>query len=408
MSWKFSRKIWLFLIASFSFGLGQAFTMLFLNFYLRALGLDEGVQGLINALPAFVSAFLSIPAILVTRRLNEINTMKLGSILSMGGLAMIGLSNGPVLAISGSILQGVGSALVMVSSAPFMAGETHEENRVPLFSLQMALTTSAGFLGNIIGGRIPELYGRFAGISADSLPAVRSAILIAVFFMLAGTIPMFFIKSTKEVLAKDLKLTGFSVENKVLMFKLVFPGILVGLGAGATIPYLNLFIEAKFNIDYAMMGSLFGWTSLATATTVLIQPWLVRRLGQIKAVVVVQLASLPFLFLLGYSPLFFLVVVAMFTRGALMNAAGPVFTALAMNLLPHRDRPVFSALNMMAWNIGWAIAATVSGIFRKSLGEGQILHAFNWLFAWTILMYALSILVTYLWLYQVKDEKTSV
>lgn len=408
MSWKFSRKIWLFLIASFSFGLGQAFTMLFLNFYLRALGLDEGVQGLINALPAFVSAFLSIPAILVTRRLNEINTMKLGSILSMGGLAMIGLSNGPVLAISGSILQGVGSALVMVSSAPFMAGETHEENRVPLFSLQMALTTGAGFLGNIIGGRIPELYGRFAGISADSLPAVRSAILIAVFFMLAGTIPMFFIKSTKEVLAKDLKLTGFSVENKVLMFKLVFPGILVGLGAGATIPYLNLFIEAKFNIDYAMMGSLFGWTSLATATTVLIQPWLVRRLGQIKAVVVVQLASLPFLFLLGYSPLFFLVVVAMFTRGALMNAAGPVFTALAMNLLPHRDRPVFSALNMMAWNIGWAIAATVSGIFRKSLGEGQILHAFNWLFAWTILMYALSILVTYLWLYQVKDEKTSI
>lgn len=408
MSWKFSRKIWLFLIASFSFGLGQAFTMLFLNFYLRALGLDEGVQGLINALPAFVSAFLSIPAILVTRRLNEINTMKLGSILSMGGLAMIGLSNGPVLAISGSILQGVGSALVMVSSAPFMAGETHEENRVPLFSLQMALTTGAGFLGNIIGGRIPELYGRFAGISADSLPAVRSAILIAVFFMLAGTIPMFFIKSTKEVLAKDLKLTGFSVENKVLMFKLVFPGILVGLGAGATIPYLNLFIEAKFNIDYAMIGSLFGWTSLATATTVLIQPWLVRRLGQIKAVVVVQLASLPFLFLLGYSPLFFLVVVAMFTRGALMNAAGPVFTALAMNLLPHRDRPVFSALNMMAWNIGWAIAATVSGIFRKSLGEGQILHAFNWLFAWTILMYALSILVTYLWLYQVKDEKTSI
>ena len=408
MSWKFSRKIWLFLIASFSFGLGQAFTMLFLNFYLRALGLDEGVQRLINALPAFVSAFLSIPAILVTRRLNEINTMKLGSILSMGGLAMIGLSNGPVLAISGSILQGVGSALVMVSSAPFMAGETHEENRVPLFSLQMALTTGAGFLGNIIGGRIPELYGRFAGISADSLPAVRSAILIAVFFMLAGTIPMFFIKSTKEVLAKDLKLTGFSVENKVLMFKLVFPGILVGLGAGATIPYLNLFIEAKFNIDYAMMGSLFGWTSLATATTVLIQPWLVRRLGQIKAVVVVQLASLPFLFLLGYSPLFFLVVVAMFTRGALMDAAGPVFTALAMNLLPHRDRPVFSALNMMAWNIGWAIAATVSGIFRKSLGEGQILHAFNWLFAWTILMYALSILVTYLWLYQVKDEKTSI
>lgn len=405
MSWKFSKKIWLFLIASFSFGLGQAFTMLFLNFYLRALGLDESMQGLINALPAFVSAFLSIPAVLVTRRLREINTMKLGSILSVGGFAMIGLSNGPALAITGSVFQGVGSALIMVSSSPFMAGETNESNRVPLFSLQMALTTGAGFLGNILGGQIPQVYGRLAGITADSLPAVRAAILIAVVFMFLGTIPMFFINGGGHTPAEDLHLPGFQVQNKKLMAKLVVPSILVGMGAGATIPYLNLFIEAKFNIDYAMLGSLFGWTSLATATTVLIQPWLVRRLGQIKAVLAVQLASLPFLVLLGYSPLFFLVVIAMFTRGALMNAAGPVFTAYAMDVLPRRDRPVFSALNMMGWNIGWALAAIFSGMFRGIMGEARILPAFNWLFAWTILMYFLSILLTYLWLYHYKKEK---
>ena len=381
--------------------------MLFLNFYLRALGLDEGMQGLINALPAFVSALLSIPAVLVTRRLNEINTMKLGSILSMGGLAMIGLSNGALMAIAGSVLQGVGSALMMVASSPFMAGETNEENRVPLFSLQMALMTGAGFLGNILGGRIPKLYGQFAGVAADSLPAVRAAILVAVFFMLVGTIPMLFINGARETPAEDRHLPGFSVKDKVLMAKLVVPNILVGLGAGATIPYLNLFIEAKFNIDYAMLGSLFGWTSLATATTVLIQPWLVRRLGQVKAILAVQLASLPFLLLLGYSPIFLLVVLAMFTRGALMNASGPVFTAFAMNILPHRDRPVFSALNMMGWNIGWAIAATFSGIFRSIMGKAQILPAFNWLFAWTILMYSLSIFVTYLWLLNIKVEKKS-
>ena len=102
-----------------------------------------------------------------------------------------------------------------------------------------------------------------------------------------------------------------------------------------------------------------------------------------------------------------LVVLAMFTRGALMNASGPVFTAFAMNILPHRDRPVFSALNMMGWNIGWAIAATFSGIFRSIMGKAQILPAFNWLFAWTILMYSLSIFVTYLWLLNIKVEKKS-
>lgn len=406
MNWKFSRRIWLFLTASFSFGMGQAFTMLFLNFYLRALGLDGGMQGLINALPAFVSAVIAIPAVLVARRLREVLTLKLGSLLAVAGMLVLALSNGAAMALAGSFIQGVGSALVMVSSSPFMAAETTEENRVPLFSLQMALMTGAGFLGNLLGGQIPTLYARYAGVPADSLAAVRAAILVAVVFQLVGTLPIFLIQNQPNQPPASLnRLDAFKVEDKVLMAKLITPNILVGLGAGATIPYLNLFIEAKFRIDYGQLGSLFGWTSLATAATVLIQPWIVRKLGQIKAVVAVQSASLPFLVMLGYSPAFFLVVLSLFTRGALMNAAGPVFSAFAMSKLPQGDRPMFSALNAMSWNIGWALAATFSGVFRSFFGPAGLLTAFGWLFAWTILMYAMSMVLTYVWLVPKKPRR---
>lgn len=406
MNWKFSRRIWLFLTASFSFGMGQAFTMLFLNFYLRALGLDGGMQGLINALPAFVSAVIAIPAVLVARRLREVLTLKLGSLLAVAGMLVLALSNGAAMALAGSFIQGVGSALVMVSSSPFMAAETTEENRVPLFSLQMALMTGAGFLGNLLGGQIPTLYARYAGVPADSLAAVRAAILVAVVFQLVGTLPIFLIQNQPNQPPASLnRLDAFKVEDKVLMAKLIIPNVLVGLGAGATIPYLNLFIEAKFRIDYGQLGSLFGWTSLATAATVLIQPWIVRKLGQIKAVVAVQSASLPFLVMLGYSPAFFLVVLSLFTRGALMNAAGPVFSAFAMSKLPQGDRPMFSALNAMSWNIGWALAATFSGVFRSFFGPAGLLTAFGWLFAWTILMYAMSMVLTYVWLVPKKPRR---
>ncbi|UUM11173.1 hypothetical protein NQU17_10975 [Clostridiaceae bacterium HFYG-1003] len=406
MNWKFSRRIWLFLTASFSFGMGQAFTMLFLNFYLRALGIDGGMQGLINALPAFVSAVIAIPAVLVARRLREVLTLKLGSLLAVAGMLVLALSNGAAMALAGSFIQGVGSALVMVSSSPFMAAETTEENRVPLFSLQMALMTGAGFLGNLLGGQIPTLYARYAGVPADSLAAVRAAILVAVVFQLVGTLPIFLIQNQPNQPAASLnRLDAFKVEDKVLMAKLIIPNVLVGLGAGATIPYLNLFIEAKFRIDYGQLGSLFGWTSLATAATVLIQPWIVRKLGQIKAVVAVQSASLPFLVMLGYSPAFFLVVLSLFTRGALMNAAGPVFSAFAMSKLPQGDRPMFSALNAMSWNIGWALAATFSGVFRSFFGPAGLLTAFGWLFAWTILMYAMSMVLTYVWLVPKKPRR---
>ena len=44
-------------------------------------------------------------------------------------------------------------------------------------------------------------------------------------------------------------------------------GRVVGLGAGATIPFLNVYIEGKFDVNYASLGNLFAWTSLATAAT---------------------------------------------------------------------------------------------------------------------------------------------
>lgn len=399
MNWKFPRRIWLFLAASFSFGLGQAFTMLFLNFYLIALGLDVSLQGLVNAMPAFISALMSIPAVLVTRRFGEVKTLKLGIGLGFLGIGMLALANGAPLALAGSLVQGIGSALMMVASSPFMAAETTEENRVPLFSLQMALSTGAGFLGNILGGQVPSFYARYTSVTADSLPAIRAAIIVAVIFQLIGMIPAFMIRnSNRKAPVPYMRMEAFRIEDKKLMGKLILPNILVGLGAGATIPYLNLFIEAKFHINYSQLGSLFGWTSLATAATVLIQPRLVRKMGQIRAVVAVQTASLPFLFLLGFSPAFSLVVLSLFTRGALMNAAGPVFSAFAMSQLPDGDRPMFAALNSMSWNIGWAIAATFSGVFRGFFGPAGLLDAFRWLFIWTILMYALSMLMTYLFL----------
>lgn len=389
------------MMASFSFGLGQAFIQLFLNFFLRSMGLDGSMQGIINAMPAIISAAMSIPAIWITRKFSEVTTLKIGLVLSVVGLAVLAASSGAALALAGAFIQGLGSALTMVSASPFMAGETSEANRVPLFSLQMALSTGAGFLGNILGGQVPGFYARLTGLPADSVEALRVALILAVVLQLIGIIPIFFIKGQKDHgTAADLQPARFSVENKRLMAKLIIPNFLVGLGAGATIPYLNLFIEAKFNIDYASMGSLFGWTSLATATTVLIQPWIVRKLGQIRAILAVQLASLPFLVILGFAPWFSLVVLALFTRGALMNAASPVYSAYAMNLLSVRDRPVYSALNMMSWNSGWAIMATVSGAFRGYMGPERILISFNWLFAWTILMYGMSLALVYFWLYR--------
>ena len=158
MTWRFSRQLWLYLASAFSFGLAQAFTALFLNFYLRSLGLGAEWQGLINALPALTLAALSLPAVALARRISNARTLKIGAVLGAVGTALLAFSPGPLLALIGVTVQGAGAALTMVAGGPFMANNTDEKNRVTLFSLQNALMTGAGFLGNLLGGRVPELY----------------------------------------------------------------------------------------------------------------------------------------------------------------------------------------------------------------------------------------------------------
>ena len=393
MNWRFSNQIWLYLTSAFTFGLSQAFMMLFLNFYLKALGLGTQWQGILNALPAITLALLSLPAVALARRISNAHTLKIGAALGLLGTLLITLAPGAALIVVGALFQGAGSALTVVSSTPFMANNSDEKNRVTLFSVQSAMFTAAGFVGNIVGGRIPELYAAANNVPVHGVEALRTALLVATGLQVLGLIPVLFLRPSGKTRPEG---RSFAVKDKRTMARLVLPNILVGLGAGATIPFLNVFVEGKFNIDYASLGSLFAWTSLATAATALLQPLLVKKMGQVQAVLVVQAASLPFLAMLGFAPHLWMVTAAMFTRGALMNAAGPVYSAYAMSSLPEEDRQMYSAVNTIAWDLGWAASSIGSGVVRGWLPFST---AFNLLFAWTLLMYLGSVVAIYLGLY---------
>ncbi|UQN07310.1 MFS transporter [Deinococcus sp. QL22] len=395
MKVRFSNQVWLFLAASFSFGISQAFAALFLNFYLRELGLGAQWQGVLNALPALTLALLALPAAGLARRIGNARALQLGSVLGLVGAVVLASASGPLMAVIGAVVQGAGTAALVVAGSPFMAAHSTPQSRVTLFSVQSALMTGAGFLGNLLGGRIPDLYAVSTGTEADGLGALRAALLVAAGLQALGLIPVLSLRAgnhTPEPGGRTL-----AVQDRRTMTRLVTPNVLVGLGAGATIPFLNVFIEGKFNISYASLGTLFAWASLATAATALIQPWVVRRLGPLRAVLVVQASSLPFLALLGFAPELWMVTVALFTRGALMNAAGPVYSAHAMTVLSERDRPLYSAVNVIAWDMGWAISSILAGVVRGALPFSV---AFNVLFGWTLTMYAGSVLAIYLGLYR--------
>ena len=96
---------------------------------------------------------------------------------------------------------------------------------------------------------------------------------------------------------------GLHVGDPALFAKLVLPGFIISIGAGQVLPFLNLYIVGRFDLDLTATNLIFSVTAFGTMIAILIQPALARRFGRIGSVVIVQGASIPFLIVLGFAPL---------------------------------------------------------------------------------------------------------
>jgi MFS family permease len=174
----------------------------------------------------------------------------------------------------------------------------------------------------------------------------------------------------------------------------VLPGFLISIGAGQVIPFLNLYVQRKFGLDLAQLNAVFALTSLGTVVAILLQPTLARRFGQITSVVIVQGASIPFLVVLGFSPILWTVIMSMAVRNSLMNAGNPIFSAFAMEQVTPAERASLSASMSVLWQVGWVIGGTLYALFQLTLGFAAG-YAVN--FITIITLYTIATCLYWIW-----------
>jgi MFS family permease len=247
-----------------------------------------------------------------------------------------------------------------------------------LFSLQAALLSLTGLFGNLVGGRLPDWTG-----------SLRTTMLAGSLLLGISVLPLLFVGPGR---ARPQPHTIPAAGSFSLFFKLLLPHGLIGLGAGLVMPFLNLYIKWKFNLDYDELGYLFGFSSVLTAAGIMVQPGLAHRYGKVRAILITQAFSLPFLLILGFVPVFALVCVAMLIRNMLMNMATPITSAFFMEQVPPQRRATLSVMAIMSWNLGWAISTAFSGWFRSLLDPDP---GFKLAFGGMAFCYILSIAAFY-------------
>jgi MFS family permease len=366
----FSRDARLFLLTTIVFGAALSLYWIDFNLYLESIGLDRPTIGLLLSLAQLAGVLVALPAAALSDRLGRRTLMAAG--MTLVTLALFAFLSGQrVLLFVGVPMLGAGSQIVAVVQIPYIAEHTLPEQRNEYFSVWSAFGFLTTLISAVVGGAVATALPAQLGLTSVAAP--YQILLAGVAILGVVSLGTVYLLTSDRPPADRVRLSagnrfGLVIADRTLFFRLLLPGFLTSLGAGQLIPFLNVFIETKFALSLAWVNLIFAVASLGTALAILAQPALARRFGRIGSIVLVQGASIPFLVVLGFSPVLWTVVVALTVRNSLMNAGSPIFDAFSMERVSPAERATLAAGMTLLWSLGWTIAPLYYSFLQATLG----------------------------------------
>lgn len=411
---QFHRDARVFLATTLVVGAALSLYWIDFNLYLASLGYSTATIGLVATVGSTAGALTAFPASALSDRIGRRAVMASGIVIAL--LALIGLLlvDALSLIIVFAALWAIGQQSLMVVQAPFLTEHSAPEHRNELFALQAAIQSVTSVVAAALGGVVATSLAGVIGIDPNGPGTYRIILVIMALLLTVGLGTMSLLGDDRpgrlrgagrlrelgEPAAypvgppRTRTLMGVVVRDRSLFIRLLLPGLLISIGAGQVIPFLNLFVQHKFGLDLASLNALFAVTSLGTVAAMLAQPALARRFGQISSVVIVQALSIPFLFVLGFSPILWTVIAAMVVRNSLMNAGNPIFSAFAMEQVTPAERATLAAAMSVLWQVGWVVGGAWYALLQATLGiDGG--YAVN--FITVITLYSVATILYWVW-----------
>ena len=156
-----------------------------------------------------------------------------------------------------------------------------------------------------------------------------------------------------------------------IIFRALSPLILISIGAGLTIPFVNLFFNSVFGFSSSNFSLLGSITAILVFVFSLLVPTLRKKYGYWATIVVVQSFAILFLIIMSLTELYaahsyalFIAILAYILRQPLMHMAHPASNELMMNYVGKKNQELISALSSSLWSASWFISAKIFEWFR--------------------------------------------
>ena len=364
------KNIHLLFLLEFNLSLIHVAFILVLNIYLRKQGFTDPEIASFNSLRFIGALAFALPLGIYIRGKQLKPFFKLAALLVPVTSAMIiesiHFSIIPMIQLS-FLSWGIGMMLMRVCSLPFIIRQTDRENS----SEALSLSASTWSLSTIFSGLIISTLDwvsivNFGGwtLNLDE----RSTLWIITIIGSSSILFAWKIKEGEQSTDKP-KNDIFSMQEFYdwkLIFKAISPLILISIGAGLTIPFVNLFFNSTFGFsssDYSMMGSL---TAILVFIFSLMVPTLRKKYGYWMTIVVVQSLAIGCLVIMSLTEIYvsyehaaFIAVTAYVMRQPLMHMAHPASNELMMNYVGKNNQELISALSSSLWSASWFVSAKI-------------------------------------------------
>lgn len=381
-----------FLLVTLVVGAAQSLYWVDFNLYLGSLGLSNSFVGVVAAVGSLAAMLAAFPASAVSDRVGRRPVLLAGVALTVVATTGLVAVTEPVAIILLAAVLAAGQQAFAVVTVPYLTEHSTREHRAELFAAQYATMTVTGVGAAVLGAVVASVASNLWGLHSGDPGVYRILLAIMVAFGVVGFGVLLTLRDdrprprTAEQRAGDalggepipmrpdrarprtLSRVGIVVHDRGLFFKLLFPGFLTALGAGQVIPFLNVFVQNKFDLSLASLNLVFAISALGTTLAILLQPILARRVGKVGSVVLVQSVSIPFIAVLGFSPILWTVVIALAVRNSLMNAGSPMITAFSQEQVRPDERATLAAAQNLLWSLGWVIAGLWYGVLQAALG----------------------------------------
>jgi MFS family permease len=389
-----------YLVGAALMGGAQAMSFTFLARYLNLLGHSKSEIGAVQALDSWGKALIALPAaFLLARRSARVVFVRAALV---GGLALCVLPTLPSLYWMGaaSFVIGLSMAIYTIGIGPFLYRHTGDAERATVFSLAEASGTAASVVGAGMAGVVIALLQEPLGSAARGEARATGVVLqLAGVAVLLASLAFRRITDTPPSVAPGERMLPLVWRHRGVLARFATPQLLISTGAGFCIPFLATYFQERFSLAPSAWGGTFALGQLLMTLGYLSTPFFVARLGYVRSMVAIELASIPFFLVLAFTTSLPLAIVAFLVRGALMNTTHPIHKHLMMQATPEGAREVQTGLNAALWGFGWIVGPLAAGAVLDATDND-----YRYLMCVTVGMYVTAALLTWILLRPVEAE----